>query len=135
VTASPIPVRSPRGGFHVVVAPGLRRRSRLRLLLLIAVVAVGAFFLLISSRIALDRTAFVREDLEAQIEAEEARYWELRLEVARLQSPERITSLATDMGLVYPDDVRTVSVPGLGEPGPGVEERWVDLKVLLSASP
>ena len=119
----------------MVVAPGLRRRSRFRLWLLIALVAVGAFFLLISSRIALDRTAFVLEDLEAQIEAEEARYWELRLEVTRLQSPERITSLAVDMGLVYPEDVRMVTVPGLGESGPGVEERWVDLKALLSASP
>lgn len=122
-------------GFHVVIAPHTRRRPRLRLWLSVAAVAAAAFFLLIASRTALDRSAFVLEDFERRIEAEESRYWELRLQVTQLQSPERITGLAEQMGLVYPEEVRTVAVPGLGDPGPGVEERWADLKVLLSASP
>ena len=63
----------------------------------LAVVVVGAFFVLISSRIALDRTAFELDRLDREIAAEESRYWELRLEVTELQSPERIRELADEI--------------------------------------
>jgi hypothetical protein len=66
---------------------------------------------------------------------EEARYWDLRLQVTELRAPERISSLAAEMGMVYPETVRTIEVPGLGESGTGVEERWIDLKALLGAQP
>jgi hypothetical protein len=92
------------------------------------------FLLLVSSRIALDRAAFVLEDYEVRIAAEEARYWELRLQVTELQSAERIATIAAEMGMVYPDRIFTIEVPGLGGPGPGIEDRWIDLKALLSAS-
>lgn len=131
-TASPgFPLPRPRE-FHVVIGPAARRR-RVGGWVGLAIVMSAAFLLLVSSRIALDRTAFVIEDLQTRITAEEARYWELRMELTDLQAPERIARLAEEMGMVYPDEIFTVEVPGLGGPGPGVEDRWIDLKALLSA--
>ncbi|HSG79489.1 MAG TPA: hypothetical protein VLD62_07920, partial [Acidimicrobiia bacterium] len=100
-----------------------------------AVVVVGAFFVLIWSRIALDRSAFELVRLDSEISTEESLYWELRLEVTELQSPERIRLLADEMGMVYPAHVETVEVPALGTPIRDLEERWADLKALLSAQP
>jgi hypothetical protein len=57
------------------------------------------------------------------------------MEVAELRDPARIARMARSLGMVYPDDVRVVSVPGLGSSGFGIEERWADLKLLLSAQP
>lgn len=121
-------------GFHVVVGAATRRRRTGRLATL-AVMVFALFLMLILSRIALDQSAFVVEDLHRQIAAEEARYWELRLQVSELRDPARIAALAAEMGMVYPDEVRPVAVPGLGEPGPRIEERWASLKILLSAQP
>lgn len=125
---------SPRRGFHVVIGPRSRRRRLGGVLGMVFTVA-AVFFLMVSSRVALDRSAFVLEDVARQIEAEEARYWDLRLQVAELQSPERIAGLAEEMGMVYPIEIRRVEVPGLGTPGPDVEQRWSDLKNLLGAQP
>jgi len=125
---------SRRREFHVVI--GARRgRRRIGGWVALAITVAASFFLLISSRIALDRSAFVLEDVEGEIATQEARYWDLRLEVTELQSPSRIADLAAEMGMVYPVSLRTIAVPGLGEPGPGIEERWADLKALLGAQP
>lgn len=123
-----------RRDFHVVIGPRARRR-RIGRLALGAVSVFALFLLLILSRTALDRSAFVIQDLERQIAAEEVRYWELRLQVSELRDPARIDEMARGMGMVYPTEVRSVGVPGLGGPGPGVEERWISLKTLLSAHP
>jgi hypothetical protein len=120
-------------GFHVVIGPTTRRR-RIGGWIGLAIALSAMFLLLVSSRIALDRAAFVLEDYEVRIAAEEARYWELRLQVTELQSAERIATMAAEMGMVYPDRIFTIEVPGLGGPGPGIEDRWIDLKALLSAS-
>lgn len=134
VAPARIPVRR-RPEFHVVFGPGTRRRGRIRYWVLLAVALAAAFLLLVYSRIALDHSAFVLEDVERQIAVQEARYWELRLQVTELQAPERVASIATELGMVYPDEVITIDVPGLGSPGPGVEDRWVELKALLGAQP
>jgi hypothetical protein len=126
-----VPAAGPR--FHVVVG-GAVRPPRLRGWLLVTVTVLIAFFLLIFSRVALDRSAFVLEDLRRQAEIEEARYWELRLEVSRLQEPDRITGLAEEMGMVYPGDVVTIEVPGMGAASSNADDRWVELKGLLSAT-
>lgn len=126
------PLPRPRR-FHVVIGPAARRR-RTSGWIGLAIVLSTAFLLLVSSRIALDRAAFILEDYQVLIAAEEARYWELRLEVTELQSAERIAGLAAEMGMVYPERIFTVEVPGLGGPGPGIEDRWIDLKALLSAT-
>jgi cell division protein FtsL len=99
------------------------------------VTLIGVFFLMIWSRIALDDTAFVLQELERQTAVEESRYWDLRLEAARLQTPDRIIRAATEMGMVYPESVRTVEVAGMGGDGSATEERWIDLKPVLGARP
>ena len=137
MTAHPQPLGPPRRStaVRVVVHAGATGRPRLRGWLVATATVLIAFFLLIYSRIALDNSAFLLEDVSRQIELEEARYWELRLEVARLQDPDRITGLAEEMGMVYPDTINTVEVSGLGTSGGDADDRWVELKGLLSAQP
>ena len=98
--ARPAGVPSPRPGLRVMVTPRARRAPRVRWWLLLAFTVVIAFFALVFSRVTLDRSAFVLDDIERRMEIEQTRYWELRLEAARLQSPERIVERAAEMGLV-----------------------------------
>ena len=120
--------------FHVVFGPGARKNRSIYWVLL-GIIVAGSFLLSVYARIALDQTAFVLTDIQQQIAAEEARYWELRLEVTQLQSPDLIAERAAELGMVYPDAVQSIVVPGIGGPGPDTDERWVDLKGLLSAQP
>jgi cell division protein FtsL len=96
---------------------------------------VMAFFLLIFSRTTLDHTAFEIKDLETRIAAEESRYWELRLEIARLQAPDRIMDAAGELNLVYPEEIRNVTVAIEGGPAMSLDDRCAELKALLSAHP
>ncbi len=134
---APAHARAPRRTreFHVVLGPGTRGRARRRYWVLLGIALAAAFLVSVYARIALDRSAFVVTDIDHQISVEEARYWDLRLQVTELQSPDRISSLASEMGMVYPETVRTIDVPGLGGPGAGIDERWIDLKALLGAQP
>ena len=103
-------------------------RPRVRSWVVFAMAVILAFFGLIFSRISLDRSAFVLEDLENEIVEEAARLGELRVEVARLQSPDRISTLADEMGLVYPAERIFIEVPA---EGPGVvdaEYLWAQLR-------
>jgi len=106
---------------RVLVGTPVRPGARVGPWLLLTVVVLAAFFLLIYSRIALDRSAFVIEEISRQTAVEETRYWELRLESARLQSPERIVAAAAELGMVYPDRVETLEVAGIGTSGTGAE--------------
>jgi cell division protein FtsL len=137
VTAPAQPLAFPGAvsGLRVVGGTRVRRRPRVGAWVLLAVVLSAAFFLLIYSRIALDRSAFVLQEVTRQMEVEDARYWQLRLEAAELQAPERIVARAQEMGLVYPGSVQTIEVPGMGSLGSGAEDRWADLKALLGAQP
>ncbi|HEX5630584.1 MAG TPA: hypothetical protein VFY15_02920 [Acidimicrobiia bacterium] len=120
--------------FHVVIDPRARRR-RVGSWIALGFTMAALFFVMISTRVALDQNAFILEDIRRQIAVEESRYWDLRLRLAELQAPERIAAAAEEMGMVYPAEMVTIEVPGLGLPGPGVEERWTDLKMLLGAQP
>ncbi|MBS1195549.1 MAG: hypothetical protein H6R33_269 [Actinobacteria bacterium] len=120
---------------RLVAVARSRRAPRVGTWLLLTVVLAAAFFLFIYSRIALDHSAFVLQEVTRQMEVEEARYWQLRLEAAELQAPERIVARAQEMGLTYPESVQTITVPGMGAPGIGADERWADLKALLGAQP
>lgn len=95
-----------------------------------AVVAL-AFFGLIYSQTSLDSSAFELKELEAQIAVEEASYQELRLLVARLQSPARVAPAARDLGMVLPTSLQTVTAPGVVV----VEESELPATPLLTASP
>lgn len=107
------PAFLPRARLRVI--PGRKRRERSRRVGLREfgglALAVAMFFALIYSRITLDRAAFQIATLDAQISEQEARFDELRLAVAQLESPERIYAEAQRMGMVLPSEGRTVSAP------------------------
>ena len=128
------PRPTPATGLELVVDRPVRK-LRLRGWVGFTLAAVLAFMSLIYSRPLLDRPGFVIDALEPQIEAPEARYWELRLEVARLESPERVIRAAEGMGLVYPTARRTIEAIGVDRDGADVDENWLQLKTLLSAQP
>ena len=132
MTARPRP-RAP-GGLELVVDRPVRR-LRLRGWVVFTLAAVLAFMALIYSRTLLDRSAFVLDDLESQIATSETRYWELRLEVARLESPQRVVRAAEGMGLVYPSERLTVQAASVDKGAGEVDENWLELKPLLSAQP
>ena len=132
MTARPRPVD--HSGLELVVDRPVRQ-LRLRGWVVFTLAAVVAFMALIYSRTLLDRSAFVIDDLEGQIEASETRYWDLRLEVARLESPQRVIRAAEGMGLVYPSERQSVQVTAVGEGSGEVDENWLELKPLLSAQP
>ncbi len=115
--------------------PVRRRRVRLRPWFVFAFVVIVAFFGLIFSRVSLDRSGFELDDLETQIAIEEARHWDLRVEVARLQDPNRITTLAVGNGLVYPEERIAIEVPGIESEGLDDDFRWAQLKAVLTAQP
>ena len=121
-------------GFALIEGRGAER-PKIRPWLLLALCVVVAFFGLIVSRISLDRSAFHLEELEDRIAAEEARHWDLRLEAARLQDPERVASEAAGMGLVFPEERLEVDAPLVDPEGIDPEYRWAQLKTLLSAQP
>lgn len=111
MAARTAPARIPRSGLRVV--PG-RSRNPARIGVRQVgwlLVAIAMFFALIYSRIFLDGAAFEIKNLEGLISEQEARFDELRLEVAQLESPQRIFAEAGRMGLVLPDEGRTVFAP------------------------
>ncbi len=130
--AAPLPAAPP---LDVAAAQAALRLPRLRGWLLFTLAVVGAFFLLIYSRVALDRSAFELKEIETRIAVEETRYWELQLEVARLQAPARITERAAELGFVYPAEVGRVTAHRTAGAAPANEAGWADLKALLSAQP
>lgn len=134
MTARPVPVTRRRQGLRIIPGRG-RPRPKIGTWVLFSVLSVLLFFILIASRVALDRPALELHDLQAKIEQEQTKYQRLRLEVAKLQSPERIVPLAEAMGLGYPSDVRVVVADGVDAPGPATEQRWADVKSILTAAP
>lgn len=111
-----------------------RRRAGLvlRPLVVFTLAVVLAFFAMIYSRISLDRTAFELHSIEQNLAAQDRIHWDLRLELARLQDPLRITAAAAELGLVYPEERITIEAPGVApEPETG-QERWSASRSLLS---
>jgi cell division protein FtsL len=97
--------------------------------------------LLIEGQLRLDR-------LDQQVAEEQARYERLRLDVAELESPERILTDAQEMGMVPPQDVTwltpdqaaaTSATQGEGEAsGSGAAPTgtsWEDVKPYLGTNP
>ena len=114
---------------------GTRTRPVVRPLLIFVLAVVIAFFAVIYSRISLDRTAFEIQLLDREIAAQEQVHWDLRVEHARLQAPDRITQRAAELGLVYPDDRQTIELTGVEAVAGGPEDRWLDLRALLLEQP
>lgn len=112
----------------------VRRRGLGSWLLFVAIV-VAAFYGLIFSRISLDRSAFELEELQDQIVVEEARHFELRVEVAELMDPDRIATAAIGLGMVYPTERNQLTSDVVSPPEVQPELRWAQLRTLLSAQP
>jgi cell division protein FtsL len=110
-------------------------RPRLRPLIIFALAVIFVFFTMIYARISLDRSAFELQELEDSIAAEESRHWDLRVDVARLQDPDRITRIAAGMGLVYPERRVTLEVRGIEADVGDTDYRWADLRALLAERP
>ena len=101
----PVPETRPR---HLrVVAPAERARRRLTpatgvlltALLFLTLFAIAiAQTLLVQGQIRLD-------GLDDQLTVEQARYQQLRNEVAEMESPARVVAAAQDLGMVVPDDL------------------------------
>lgn len=120
--------------------PGLRalpaRRSRPQIgvrQIAWLLLAVLMFFTLIYSRVFLDGAAFEIATLERAVEMQEARFDELRLEVAQLESPQRIFQEAQGMGMELPDEARTVYAP-LPHVAEGIDEIEAGGSALLLAT-
>lgn len=112
-----------------------RQRPVVRPLLIFTIAVTLAFFAVIYSRISLDRTAFELQRLDREVVAEQERHWNLRADYAHLQAPELITQRAAALGLVYPEDRRTIEITGMANTVGGPEDRWMDMRALLVEQP
>ncbi|GBE24507.1 cell division protein FtsL [bacterium BMS3Bbin02] len=137
MTARPAPRSFPVPGAETAVGLGHMRKTvrDVQPFVIFSLLVVIAFFASISSRVSLDTKAFELEELESSINAEQARYFDLQLELARLQAPDQILDRALAMGMVYPTDRTIVEVQLSSDLVEGDEYRWAELKALLSAQP
>jgi cell division protein FtsL len=104
-----------------VVAPGTRRKLRLRILgglaatlLFGALLGLAVFHsMLVQGQLGLDRA-------DKEIQQEQTRQRELRQQVAQLGAPERILAAAAALGMVQPDsrEYLPAVVPGSVVPPP-----------------
>ena len=98
-----------------------RTPAAILLLLVFVVLVISAFLGMVWSRTLLDEGAFQLAELHARIEHETVQNRLLRLEVARLENPDRVAALAEPLGLLYPDEVVHIQVPGVTPVLPGFE--------------
>jgi len=162
---APKPEEQPRSERHLHLVrdqsrqPGIRRH--IAVLMVIGVVAVISMGL-VALHVLIAEAQFRLDSLEQQASAQQARYERLRLDVAQLESPSRIVSVAEgDLGMRQPGSVTylpatsvpagpsTGSSPGGGPVVPGVgggglnssssapqgDADWPMIKPYLSGSP
>ncbi len=118
---SAIPLRSARSRPRLAVVRGVRGLPRIALapwLLYTALLAL-AFLGLVYSQSSLNTKAMELTAIQAQTHQAEAQRDALRLEVARLSSPDRIISRAEELGMTLPDvPLRTLLVETGRRPAP-----------------
>jgi cell division protein FtsL len=83
--------------------------------MMMVVIGVVAFLGLGFARTSLDKSAFELDRLNRAITEQEAMNEQLRLEIARMESPARIAPLAEDLGLVIPQNTHQL-LADLGGP-------------------
>lgn len=147
---APAPARKQRPPLRVVTPEETRRvdrRKRARLRIAVAVfVVVGGLFGLVASHVVLTQGQFRLQQLEKKAADSQARYERLRLQVAELESPERIVAAAQErLGMVAPPGVKYLSPTGVAErssgaPADGNRETatapdWTDVKPHLASQP
>jgi cell division protein FtsL len=111
--ATPAPRPAPRPNHLRVVAPAERRRRRLTSGT--AVLLTAALFATLLA-VAMAQTVLVQgqvrlDALDSQLTTEQARYQELRKDVAELESPARVVDAARQQGMVTPDDLVYLQPP------------------------
>jgi cell division protein FtsL len=119
-TPAPVPSPKPKGRppLRVVGEEEPRRtvdrRRRARLLTGLTVfVVVGGLFGLVASHVVLTQGQFRLEQVEKKAADEQARFERLRLQVAQLESPERVVAAAQErLGMVPPPGVKYLSPVG-----------------------
>jgi len=137
-----------------VVAPAERVRRRLTPASAVGLTTVVfAIFLAVAVAQTMLVTGQVRlDELDGQLSSEQARYQELRKDVAELEAPIRIVSAAQEQGMVTPDDLLYLQPPAAdrstvgpttgdddepaADPTVGVvsDRTWSAMKPLLDAS-
>lgn len=95
------------------------RRARALAAVTVLIVAAGLFGV-VALHVVLTQNQFRLDDVRQQATAEQAKYERLRLEVAELQSPQRIVDTAQQrLGMVTPPDVRYLTPPPGSTPKSG----------------
>jgi cell division protein FtsL len=141
---------APRPAHLRVVRP--TDRARRHLTPAVAVALTAALFATLLA-LAVAHTVLVQgqvrlDELDAHLTIEQARYQELRQEVAVLESPSRIEAAARAQGMVIPDDLRYLQPPAAVGPTPGYDDEpdadptvggapdrtWSSMKPLLEAA-
>lgn len=125
---------------HLRVVPRSSRRRATRALVVgAAVLTLVAIFGLVTFNVFLVQSQFELERIEQQVDAERQEYERLRLEAARLSSPERILDLArSELGMVDPEGVTHLTAPASGSQEgapPGGARSWAEVKPFLAAEP
>jgi cell division protein FtsL len=82
------------------------------LFVVLALTATGmALFALVVAQVFLGQAAFKQSSLESSVNAKRLATEQLELQVAKLQSPERIAARASQLGLVPAGDVVVLTPP------------------------
>lgn len=124
---SPRPRPTSRPDHLRVVRPSERRRARLSPVT--GVVLTGVLFALLFA-VAIAQTMLVQgqvrlDQLDANLTTEQARYQELRKDVAELESPGRVVAAAQEQGMVAPNELVYLQ-PSTPDPVVGGEDAAVD---------
>jgi cell division protein FtsL len=119
MTARPLRSQQPKRAAGLRVIGGRRAHMpRIGPFAIFGIVVVASMFGIVVARTSLDAGAFELADLDRQIAAEQNRQELLVLEVARMESPERVGPLAQEMGLVIPENRQVLLVVGINERNP-----------------
>lgn len=123
--AARVPVKRP-DGLRVVQGRKHRRPIVTPFFAFVMIVLV-ALFGIVFARTALDQGAFDLAELNRQIVSARSENTQLRLEVARLESPTRVAPLAEQMGMVFPAARDTVVVERITDPDRPADPRWASI--------
>ncbi|MEX2553271.1 MAG: hypothetical protein WD627_09790 [Actinomycetota bacterium] len=103
---APLSVPGPAAATSRKATPAASRRSKRSdsiLVLVALLVAGGVVFGLVLVNIALAQSSFQLADLQKRSAEGQVRQRQLRFEVAKAESPERIAQMGADLGLVAPE--------------------------------
>lgn len=119
------PTRPPLRVVRTAELTARGRRRRARLLLICGLSIVSALLLgMVAFQVVLTQDQTRLDELEKQAAVEQDRYERLRLEVAQLESPERVVAAAQErLGMVPPATVTYLSPQGASAEGKDAADR------------